>query len=69
LDKYKNATTLKLAKARFDRHCEGCGSKIEKGTEYFRESLGLMAKPPGLRLRSFCTACGNAKVDPIRKNA
>jgi hypothetical protein len=69
LNKYKNATTLKLAKARLGRHCDECGSTIEKGTEYFRESLGLMAKPPELRLRSFCAACGNAKARPIRENA
>jgi hypothetical protein len=58
MNKYESAKTLKLTKARSSRTCETCGAVIDKGTEYFRESLGLIAKPPGLHLGSFCVSCG-----------
>ena len=58
MDKYEAAKTLKLTKARAPTTCDRCASAIAKGERYFRESLGLLAKPPGLRLRSYCIACG-----------
>jgi hypothetical protein len=63
MGKYEAAKTLKLTKARRPRNCDSCGVRIIKGTEYFRESLGPMAKPPGLQLNSFCIACGKAKSE------
>jgi len=62
MNKYEAAKTLKVTRARLPGTCDICGTGIEKGAEYFRESLGPMAKPPGLRLKSLCTACGRAKV-------
>jgi len=61
MNKYESAKTLKLTKARSPRTCETCGAAIDKGTEYFRESLGPIAKPPGLHLGSFCISCGRAR--------
>lgn len=62
MSKYANAKTLKPTKARSPKTCDTCGKVIEKGAEYFRESLGLLAKPPGLRLGEYCTDCGKAKT-------
>lgn len=61
MNKYEAAKILTLTKARVRRTCDTCEEPIEKGVEYFRESLGLLAKPPGLRLGSYCIACGKAK--------
>jgi hypothetical protein len=63
VSKYGAAKTLKLTRARVARTCEACGRGIEEGAKYYKESLGLMAKPPGLHLGSFCLACGKAKGD------
>ena len=63
MKKYEAAMTLKLTTARVERACDTCGSRIERGAEYFRESLGLLAKPPGLRLKGYCIGCGTAKSD------
>lgn len=60
MNKYEEAKTLTLKTARAARICDTCGSRIERGTEYFHESLGLLAKPPRLRLSSFCVDCGKA---------
>ena len=60
--KYEVAKTLKLTKARVPRTCDVCGERIEKGVQYLRESLGSLAKPPGLHLESYCITCGNAKT-------
>jgi PHP family Zn ribbon phosphoesterase len=62
MNKYESAKKLKLTKARSAWTCETCGAAIDKGTEYFRESLGPIAKPPGLHLGSYCIACGKAKT-------
>jgi hypothetical protein len=61
MTKYDLVKTLKLTTARLPHTCNGCGGKIEKGSRYYRESLGLLAKPPGLQLRSYCLACGNPR--------
>jgi hypothetical protein len=63
MSKYESAKTLKRTKARLPRSCDVCGAQIKKGAEYFRESLGLMAKPPGLYLRSFCLTCKSPKAE------
>jgi hypothetical protein len=57
MSKYDAVKTLRLVKCRKQRHCDACGGTIEKGTEYLRESIGLIAKPTGLRLRGFCLRC------------
>jgi hypothetical protein len=62
MNKYERAKVLTASKARVQKTCDKCGKSIEKGAEYFRESLGLLAKPPGVRLGNFCIACGKAKV-------
>ena len=62
MNKYEEAKRLKLTKARVPRTCDRCRVVIEKGAEYFRESLGSLAKPPGLSLGSYCVACGAAKA-------
>jgi hypothetical protein len=58
MSKYESAKAIEMKKARVAHQCEACGRNIEKGQEYFRESLGLVAKPPGLHLRCFCIGCG-----------
>lgn len=60
MNKYEATKILKLMKARVPKACDTCGVSIEKGTEYFRESLGLLAKPPSFRLGSYCVTCGRA---------
>jgi len=60
MTKYEGGKTLKLKKAGSQWACEACGAVIKKGTEYFRESLGPVSKPPGLHLVSFCFSCGGA---------
>lgn len=62
MSKYEAAKTVKLTKARVQRTCDACGGAIERGAEYFRETLGFLAKPPGVRLRSYCIACRTAKA-------
>jgi hypothetical protein len=58
MGKYEAAKILKLTKARSARTCEMCGDEIKEGAKYFRESIGPMAKPPALHLKSFCLGCG-----------
>jgi hypothetical protein len=65
MNKYESAKTLKLTKARSQWTYEACGAVIEKETEYFRESLGPIAKSPELRLGSFCIPCGRARSSTL----
>jgi hypothetical protein len=62
MNKYERAKALKLTKARSPMICESCAAAIDKGTEYFRESLGPIAKPPGLHLGAYCIGCGRGKT-------
>jgi hypothetical protein len=61
MSRYDKIKTLKPAKARRRWTCHACGAAIERGEFYFRESLGLIAKPPGVELLSFWLACGKAR--------
>jgi len=65
MNKYQAVKTLKLTKARVRKTCDTCGEAIEKGAEYWRESLRLLAKPPGLRLGSYCIACGKSEAGVV----
>lgn len=64
MSKYENEKTLRITKARAPRICHECGNTIEKGSKYFRESLGFLAKPPGIKLKSYCTHCRIAPAVP-----
>jgi hypothetical protein len=61
MNKYEAAIVLKLTRARVQRTCDRCGEAFGKGSEYFRESLGRLQKPPGFRLGSYCVPCGKIK--------
>ncbi len=54
---YENAIKLKRTRARKLWECHACGSDIDPGDYYYRESLGLISKPPGLQLNAFCLEC------------
>jgi len=59
--KYDAEKSLKLTKARLEKVCAECGGAIRPGAEYFRETLRLLAKPPGIQLKSYCIGCGKKK--------
>lgn len=58
MHKYEAAKTLRLTTARVPKTCDSCGRSIGKGAQYYRQSLGQMAKPPSVVLRSYCISCG-----------
>ena len=58
MNKYENAKSLRLTKARKQALCVSCGNAIKKGQQYFRECIGPMAKPPNVQLKSYCLLCG-----------
>ena len=62
MSKYDNAKTLKLTKAGVSHACAKCGQTIQKGDMYYRESLGLIPKPLGMTLHSFCRMCIETKT-------
>ena len=69
MNKYEAAKTLKLTTARLARTCDSCGGSIGRGMEYYRESLGQMAKPPSVVLRSYCVACGKTSRSLLHNDA
>ena len=54
---YENAIELKLTRARKPWKCHACGSDINPGDDYYRESLGRIRTPPSLQLNAFCLEC------------
>ena len=54
---YENAIELQRTRARQSWECHSCGRAINPGQYYYRQSLGLIRKPPGVRLNAFCLDC------------
>ena len=55
--RYEDAIALKQVRARQSWKCHACGRAINPGQYYYRQSLGLIRKPPGVGLKPFCLAC------------
>jgi len=56
--RYEALKVLQLTTARTEHVCQRCGAQIARGARYYRESLGLVCKPPGMRLKAYCEPCG-----------
>ena len=55
--KYENAIVLKLTRANKLQKCCSCDKGIVPGDKYYRQSLGLLNRPPRVKLSSFCLSC------------
>ena len=60
--KYEAALQLKWTRARKTWKCHACGREINPGDYYHRQSLGLINKPPRMRLNAFCSRCANSPL-------
>jgi hypothetical protein len=59
MGKYDEIKKLVKKKARVDHKCSKCGRIITRGTDYYKEDIGRINKPPNLLLRDFCLECFN----------
>ena len=55
--KYESAIELQRTHARDSWECYSCGRVINSGDYYYRQSLGMIRKPPRVRLNAFCLGC------------
>lgn len=55
--KYESTIQLQWTRARKSTECYSCGNAINPGDYYYRQSLALIRKPPGVRLNAFCLHC------------
>ena len=60
--KYESAVELKRTRARHPWNCFSCGCDIKPRDYYYRQSLGLIRKPPRVRLNAFCLGCKNTPL-------
>ena len=62
VSKYDGAIILKETLARQSWRCYDCGGAINPGERYFRQSLGLIRKPIGVRFNAFCWNCKDSSL-------
>lgn len=55
---HKSLKYLKRTKARKDWACIKCNRQINRGDEYYRESIGPN-DPMGLPMEAYCIDCGS----------
>ncbi len=60
--RYESVVELKRTRARQSWKCHSCDRVINSGDYYFRQSLGLIRKPPGVRLNAFCLGCAHSPL-------
>ena len=60
--KYQTALELKWQRARKHWKCYACGQEINPGDYYYRQSLGLINKPPRVTLNTFCAECADSPL-------
>ena len=60
--KYETALELKWRCARKPWKCYACEQEINPGDYYYRQSLGLINKPPRVYLNAFCAECGDSPL-------
>ena len=65
ISKYENAIVLLVKRARKSWECHSCDSAILPGDHYYRQSLGLIRKPPGVILNAFCLECGKSPRNKV----
>ena len=58
--KYEGVIELKWTRARRPWDCYSCGHVINPGDYYYRQSLGLIRKPPDVPLHPFCSDCNHS---------
>ena len=72
VSEYESAIELRRTRAKKLRECYSCGSAINPKDYYYRQSLGLIRKPPGVQLNAFCLDCRHSslaeKLDAGRSN-
>ena len=60
--KYEAALQLEWTCARKPWKCYACGQEINPGDYYYRQSLGLIKKPPKVHLNAFCFKCAESPL-------
>ena len=60
--KYEHALELKRTRARKPWVCYSCGDPINPGEDYYRQSLGMIGKPPRVQLNAFCMNCEDSPL-------
>ena len=60
--KYESSIELKLTTARDSWTCTSCQKEINPGDSYYRQSLGLIRKPPNICLNAFCLDCEDSEL-------
>jgi len=61
MNKYSKLKFLKGIKARVPHHCSRCGKIINKGDNYYSESIGRV-NAPGIQLKKFCYEGGSKLI-------
>ena len=62
VSRYESVVSLNRTRARQSWDCYSCDRAIHPGDYYFRQSLGLIRKPPGIRLKAFCLDCEDLPI-------
>ena len=65
ISKYEKAIVLLLKRSRGLWECQSCGNSIQSGDYYYRQSLGLIRKPPNVILNAFCLDCGESPQSKV----
>ncbi len=60
--KYEHAIELKRTRARKPWTCYSCGDPIDPGENYYRQSLGMIKKPPRIYMSAFCVNCKDSPL-------